>query len=271
MLTCEQSQRLFTPHLDGRLSPEERGALDSHLADCPVCRGRLEETRSIVRSLSLVKSPALPTDLGASIKRALVIERAALRERPRLTPFERVRRWVEPRLMPYAAGAFYSTLLFVLIFGALRQQMQVLRNLAEAERLAAGLPAHVTWVGGGGGFDVTRSLAPDISAARAPFGAESPTINPRGALAALTVSPAEGEPDDDDMIVVADVYSNGSASLAAVVEPPRNLRVLTELEDAFRRGPAFVPANLDRRPQTMRVVFVLQKMNVDDQQPAGSF
>ncbi len=69
------------------------------------------------------------------------------------------------------------------------------------------------------------------------------------------------------MIVVADVYGNGRASLAEVVEPPRNRRMVEELQDALRKNPAFVPASLDRRPQTMRVVFVLQKMNVGD----GSF
>ncbi|MBC7931166.1 MAG: hypothetical protein H7Z38_11445, partial [Rubrivivax sp.] len=104
--------------------------------------------------------------------------------------------------------------------------------------------------------------------ARAAITSESPTLNPRGALAALTLSPpSAGSPDDDDMIVVADVYSNGSASLAAVVEPPRNRRMIDEFQDALRKNPAFVPASLDRRPQTMRVVFVLQKMNV----PEGSY
>lgn len=271
MLTCEQSQRLFTPYLDGELSSGERGALGSHLAACPVCRARLEETRSLVRGLSLVVRPVPPPDLSASIKRSLVIERAALAERPRLSFSERVREWVAPRLMPYAAAAFYTTLLCLVIFGALRQQMVILRNVAELDRLQAGLPADAVGIDGNGGYDVTRSLAPDISAARSPFGSESPTINPRGALAALTVSPTDGAPEDDDMIVVADVYGNGSASLAAVVEPPRNMRALKQLDDALRKGPAFVPATLDRRPQTMRVVFVLQKMNVDEGRRSQSF
>jgi hypothetical protein len=61
------------------------------------------------------------------------------------------------------------------------------------------------------------------------------------------------------------VYGNGSASLAAVVEAPRNPRMLDELQDAFRKNPAFLPASLDRRPQTMRVVFALHKMNVPDE------
>ncbi|HVF49780.1 MAG TPA: hypothetical protein VNA19_06825, partial [Pyrinomonadaceae bacterium] len=118
----------------------------------------------------------------------------------------------------------------------------------------------------GGGYDVTKPLTPEnFAATRISFGPESPSINPRGALAALAWSPPTGQPGDDDMIVVADVYGNGRASLAAVVEPPRNPHMLDELEDALRKNAAFVPATLDRRPQTLRVVFVLQKMNIQDE------
>jgi hypothetical protein len=50
---------------------------------------------------------------------------------------------------------------------------------------------------------------------------QSPTLNPDGALAALSRAyarphPQAGYGDDDDMIVVTDVFSNGSASLADV-------------------------------------------------------
>jgi len=265
MMTCEESKKAFSPYLDGALSREAGDALGEHLVVCPVCRRELEETRSLMRSLSLVSRPAPPPDLAASITNALVIERAARRARPAIPLPERVLRWIEPRAMPYAFGVFYSLLLFVAVFGALRQPMRLLRNLAEAERLEAGLPPNGTWVDG---FDVTRPLSPELhaAAARAPFSVESPTLDPRGALARLALTqPSSVNPDDDDMIVVADVYGNGRASLAAVVEPPRNPRMLDDLQDAFRKNPAFVPASLDRRPQTMRVVFVLQKMNVPDE------
>ena len=268
-MTCDESLRVFSLYLDGELAREMCAALDEHLGVCPPCRHQLEQTRSIIRGLSLVSRPATPHDLTASIGNALSIERAARRARPALPLPERVMRWLEPRLMPYAVGAFYSALLFVAVFGALRSQFQILRNLAAAQRLEAALPYTVTWVDGGsgdGGYDVTRPVSPELYAAgRSLYAAESPTLNPRGALAQLAwAPPSSGRPDDDDMIVVADVYGNGSASLAAVVEPPRNPRMLDELQDAFRRNPAFVPASLDRRPQTMRVVFVLQKMNVPD-------
>jgi hypothetical protein len=266
MMTCLESQKAFTPYLDGVLNREASAALGEHVGVCPVCRQELEETRAIVRGLSLLARPVPPVNLSASIRDALIIERAARNASPRLSHAERVTRWLGVRLMPYSVGAVYSVVLFVAVFGGLRQQLKVLRNLAEAQALESGQPYSVTWIDGRGGYDVTRPLSPDLAAAaRAAFGPESPTLNPRGALAALTLAPPrEGQPDDDDMIVVADVYGNGSASLAEVVEPPRNRHMIDELQDALRKSPAFVPASLDRRPQTMRVVFVLQKMNVAD-------
>ena len=265
MMTCEESQKAFSPYLDGVLAREACDALDEHVGVCPVCRHRLSDTRDVVRTLSLVSRPAPPAGLAASIRAALTIERAARGANPPLPLHERVARWVGPRVMPYAVGALYSVVLFVAVFGALRQQLRILRNLAEEQALESGQYS-VTWVDGRGGYDVTRPLSPDLSvAARAQFTSESPTINPRGALAALTLSPPSARrPDDDDMIVVADVYSNGSASLAEVVAPPRNRHAVDELQEALRQNPAFVPASLDRRPQTMRVVFVLQKMNVPE-------
>ncbi len=264
MMTCEESTRAFSPYLDGELTHDESLAFDEHLDVCPVCRVGLEQTRSLIRGLSLIERPAPPPQLVASINGALSAERAARRALPSLPLNERIARWLQPHVMPYTVSAFYSLLLFFAVFGALKNQMMALRNMVDAERLQVEVPYRVTWVNGV--YGVTRMVSPEANAAlRSQFAGESPTLNPSGALAALATSPSSGSlPDDDDMIVIADVYGNGSASLAAVVEPPRNRRVLTDLEDAFRKNPAFVPASLDQRPQTMRVVFVLQKMNVGD-------
>lgn len=266
MIRCEESQKALSPYLDGALGREQCDALDEHLGVCPICRAQIEEMRATVRALSLVTRPAPPANLSNSITQAIIIERAARRASPSLSISARLSQWIGPRVMPYAFGALYSMLLFVGVFGALRSQFQILRNLAAAQALENSQPYSVTWINADGQYDVTRSLSPDLAvAARTNFTTESPTLNPRGALAALTLSPpSAGRPDDDDMVVVADVYGNGNASLAAVVEPPRNRRMIDEFQEALRKNPAFVPASLDRRPQTMRVVFVLQKMNVPE-------
>jgi len=67
------------------------------------------------------------------------------------------------------------------------------------------------------------------------------------------------------MVIVADVFTNGSASLANVMHAPRDRRVLEDFERALRQNAAFVPAALDRRPETMRVVFSVQRVDVREQ------
>src|SRR5215203_574480 len=154
MKTCSESQKAFSPYLDGALSREAGAALAEHLGACPVCRHQLEETRALVRGLSLMTRPSPPPGLSASIRDALVIERAARVATPRLTPAERVTRWLGARLMPYSVGAVYSAVLFVAVFGGLRQQFIILRNLAEAQALENG--QSVVWIDGREGYDVTR-------------------------------------------------------------------------------------------------------------------
>jgi hypothetical protein len=118
------------------------------------------------------------------------------------------------------------------------------------------------------GYDLNQPVtSEDFSARRAPFAEQSPSLNPGGALAALTGSYAHphtnvNQATSDDMIVVADVFSNGAASLADVVQAPRDRRMLADFEVALRQSAAFVPASLDRRPDTMRVVFTVQKVDV---------
>ncbi|HEY0079276.1 MAG TPA: zf-HC2 domain-containing protein [Pyrinomonadaceae bacterium] len=262
-MNCEETEKLFSPYLDGDLPGGASLAAETHLGQCPACRARLDEMRSIVRGLALLERPALPPGFNAAINDALLIERAARPSRPALSPVALVLRWLEPRVMPYTVGALASLILFVTVLSAIRPQIAAFRDLAAS---AARSAQDITIEDGEpGGYDVRKPLTPEnFAATRLAYAAESPSINPNGALARLAWSPPSGSPGDDDMIVVADVYGNGRASLAAVVEPPRNPHALDDLEDALRKNAAFVPASLDRRPQTMRVVFVLQKMNVQE-------
>ncbi len=263
-MTCEETQKNLTAYLDGRLMLPERATTDAHLASCPVCRGQLAQTRLLVRALARLERPALPSGLTARINDALLIERAARATQPPLPFHERIVRWLQPRVMPYTVGALASLLLFIAVSSALRPQFLVLRELARAARASDDAAVLETsepgliWIDGAG-FDVTQ---PVLAASRKPFGVESPSLNPRGALAALVRTPGRGGDDDDDTVIVANVFSNGSAALAEVVQPPRNPRMLGEVRDALRKTPAFVPAALDQRPQTMRVVLSLSRVSI---------
>lgn len=117
------------------------------------------------------------------------------------------------------------------------------------------------------GYDITEPISPENYAAlRTPYNSESPSLNPGGALATLgwqvdRVSNANSA-DDDGMVIVADVFTNGSASMAEVMQAPRDHRVLEDFNRALRKNAAFVPAALDHRPETMRVVFSVQRVDV---------
>jgi hypothetical protein len=269
MLSCEEIQQELSLYLDDELTLPARASADEHLQRCPVCRAQLAELRLITRGLSQLARPAAPPELISSINDALMIEAAARLRQPRLPFNVRLAAWLRPRLMPYTVGSLASILLFVGMLAALRTSMTTFRDWDKASRQSDQAAYRIIEVTGvDKGYDLTKPVAPDAFAAmRAPYAIESPSLNPRGALAALTRSQLHThEQEDDDMVVVTDVFSNGSASLAGVVQPPRNRRMLDEFQAALRQNAAFVPASYDRRPETMRVVFIVQKVKVNEQE-----
>ncbi len=239
----------MSAYLDGRLAGAARAVVGAHLECCPVCRLHLAELRAVVRGLGQLERPQPPAVLTAAISDALMIERAARQQKPPLPFGLRVERWVRPRVMPYTIGALTSILLFMAVTSALRPHVKLLRELARAHR---------------GDADEVRVMILPIPGQPNDLKGLMPSLNPNGALAKLVRTPSAGAADDDDMAIVADVFSNGNASLAEVVQTPRNRHMLYEVEAALRQTPAFVPASLDQRPQTMRVVLSLSKVNVPD-------
>jgi hypothetical protein len=263
-MSCEETRQTLSLYLDDCVSLPARVAIDEHLDRCPVCRAEAADLRSLTRKLSLMSRPKPPAELADSISDLLTIEAAARRQGPRPSWGRRILRFVEPRLMPYSVGSFASVILFTLMLSALRPHFVALR---EAALQSSSGPIFV--MRPQPGYDLYSPE--DFARSRAPFAEQSPTLNPGSALAALSRAYARTHPsyfrsDDDDMIVVTDVFSNGSASLAEVVQPPRDKRMLDEFESALRQDAPFVPASYDRRPDTMRVVISLgQKVEVDDQ------
>jgi hypothetical protein len=262
-MLCEETKQSLSLYIDDCVSLPTRVAIDEHLDRCPVCRDEVAHLRSLRRRLSSLSRPTPPFDLVSTITDALMIEAAARRQAPNPSRTYRIARFLQPRVMPYTVGSFASVILFALMFAALRPHFVALREAAiqSSGVVVLRTPSIV--------YDLNKPVTPeDFAASRAPFAEQSPSLNPGGALAALTRAYSRPHPDSyqdsDDMIVVTDVFSNGAASLADVVQAPRNKRMLDEFESALRQDAAFVPASLDRRPDTMRVVFAVQKVDVDD-------
>jgi len=136
-----------------------------------------------------------------------MIEAAAQRKQQRKPLFSAILSWVQPRVMPYSVGAFASLLLFVGIIAALRPHLRALRDAELANRVSDGRYILANATSEGFYLDITRPVSPKgLAAVRAPLVCvESPSLNPRGALAALTMAPSHHHEGDDDMVVVTDV------------------------------------------------------------------
>lgn len=263
-MLCEETRQSLSQYVDDCVSLPARVAIDEHLDRCPVCRDEAIELRSLRRSLSLLTPPTPPSDLAVTISNALAIEAAARRQQPDPSLAHRIKRFVEPWVMPYSAGSFASVIMFFLMFTALRPHFVALREAAAQQRDSVFVIETVD-----GYYDLYKPVTgAGLAAERAPFAVESPTLDPDGALAALTISHASPhanlDGETDDMIVGINVFRNGVASLSDVVQPPRDKRLLDEFESALRQNAAFVKASLDGRPDTMRVVFAVQKVDVDE-------
>ena len=265
IMSCVKFKESLSPYLDGQLPASLRSACDQHLVGCPLCRSELAAARSILRGLRDFAVPAVPAGLADAINRRMMIEAAAQRKQQRKPLFSAILSWVRPRVMPYSIGAFASLLLFVGIIAALRPHLRALHDAELAIRVSDGRYILANATSEGFYLDITRPVSPKgLAAVRAPFGVESPSLNPRGALAALTMAPSHHHEGDDDMVVITDVFTDGRASLADVVQAPRDKQILSEFQDALRENAAFVPASYDQRPQTLRVVFVFQKVDVKE-------
>jgi Putative zinc-finger len=261
---CDEIQESLSLYSDDGLETEARANCYRHLEVCPVCRARLAELRSLKRALAVLPRAKPPVDLVPAINQSLRAAGANGGKQYARTFGDLVSKWLEPVVARYAFSSVASIILFAAVFAALRPQMIALHEAAQAlDRIAMAEPADLF----APAYDISKPISPESYAAlRTPYNAESPSLNPRGSLALLAF-PYEGRntrQHDDDMVVVADVFSNGAASLADVMQAPRNRRLLDEFQKALRQDAAFVPAQLDRRPETMRVVFSVQRVDVHD-------
>lgn len=260
-MKCSETKFDLAFYADGNLSETAAASVREHLQVCPLCRQSYAETVEMQNALRRMRRPEIPAGLARSIKDAAITERRRSQSAWFSFPTD-VREWIEMRLMPYGVGVLASLVIGFTFLGMLFSKI-VVRN----ERASTG-PTTVMLASNSNpyGIEEPSVITPaDYARTRLAVAGESPSVNPNGALVALTKTLVRGDMKDDEVVVVADVFGNGLAKIAEVVEPSRDRRAVEELEKALATDPAyapFVPSTLENRPDSMRVILRFQRVNV---------
>ncbi len=260
-MKCSDLQFNLSLYADAVLDEEETRDVAKHLDLCPLCRQSLAELRDIRFGLGQIRRPEIPSDFRNALRSAIDAE---IRNRQhKWLPFSApVREWLQMRFMPYSVGVFSSVVIALIFLTMMFSKVGPFTGLGGAGDPSAMLasdrhPSHAQSPSDIAQLDYARS--------RSDFASESPSVNPQGALIALTKSLVRGGMKDDEVVVVADVFGNGLAQIAEVIEPSRNRQAVGELEKALDSDPAlapFVAAGMENRPDSMRVVLKFQNVNV---------
>jgi len=244
-MRCEEVQNLIAIEPDGALLDGESVLLNQHLLVCPLCRQERDDIRNLARDLRMMSRPTISQENLFSL-RAVVSQQLGAPGGFWLSDDKRP--WTQAWLMPSGLGTFATVLLalgFVWLLSVSPMEVDNTTNFAYTT------------------YEEPTQLA--YAGQRSDVGKESPSINPHGALVALTNSLVRGEMNDDEVVVVAEVFGNGLAQIDEVVEPSKNRRAVGELDRALKSDPKFapfVPADLDQRPDSVKVVLKIQNVNV---------
>lgn len=270
-MKCSEIQFELSLYADGALDGAANDNVRSHLDVCPVCREHLSELVAVKAGLRQSVRPLMSSALHRTMRSAVVAEARRQSRASSLLPPD-VREWLQLRVMPYGVGAFASVLL------GLGFLTMMFSGSFRPDPFSAKSPDRQTTVMLASAFDPYRISSPDgispsdFARSRMSVAGESPSVNPQGALIAMTKSFMRGEMRDEEVVVVADVFGNGLARISEVVEPARDHRVIEELQKALETDPAyapFIPSSVENRPEIVRVVFRLQSVNVSTRDRRG--
>lgn len=264
-MTCEDLKFELSFYLEDELTADERLAVEDHLSACPLCRAELAEYRDLSNQFKTVGTPQISSDMVTSIQRSLRTELVIASREPELSFSEKLQNWLRPKLVPYGVGTFASLIFFVLL------TIGMMTPLSDPREDAPVLLVN--------GLDMNNEntiRAFEYANERTDVRQESPSLNPDGALiaAASAMTRTRRGNRSSEIVVVADVFSNGIARISEVVQPSPDERTMRELERAMEQevstSPAFVPAQLDKRSDVVQIVLKIHEVNVssDERKPA---
>lgn len=235
-----------------------------HLGVCPLCRQKVAEYREMRFALSAIKRPAAPAELSAKLQS--IAAAAATPDMFSFPVFEN--KWWRLRPLPLAAGVAATLIIglglfnFVLNgarFAPARDNARTAGDRADGSVMLASARSAASSEAG-------PISASEYARSRMSVAGQSPSINPQGALANLARTFASGKSKTEELVVVANVFGNGLAEITTVVEPSEDSQLIAELRQALDKGegePPFVPASMDGRADTMRIVLKFRNVTVN--------
>lgn len=262
-MKCSDIHSKVSLYTDDFLNMGARSAFEDHLTVCPLCRERVDEIQVLKANLRQFARPEIPSSVSNRIRLAV---RNDIRSGRSMGFTSVTNEWIQMRLMPLGVGIMAS---FVIGLSFLTMLFSGSRAISEYAVKSNVPDTHIMLAANRNPFsaDGSENITPaDYARTRMSVAGESPSINPQGALIELSRSLVRSGMKNGEVVVVADVFSNGLAQIAEVVEPPRNVSAVVDLEKAFDADVAnapFVPASLDSRSDSVRVVLKFQSVEVN--------
>ncbi len=192
-MKCEELQFNLSLYADNDLAADEQSILDEHLLQCPPCRVRFSELKSLRNDLLQMSQPEMPGDLLYSVRSAVANQLLANQPRNWFNLSDDWNEWLQFKLMPYSVGTALSIFLLVAFVISFNSTQESATKVIETARINSNRTVTV--------IDPNRYLAKDVpvisneelAALRTPVSSESPSLNTRGALLSLTNSLVGGK------------------------------------------------------------------------------
>jgi len=266
-MKCKDIQYDLALYSEDVLSPELASAIESHFESCPICRAKNACNREIRNDLRFARRPQMPDVLARSLRTAVSNEIRTGRRSVSWASTE-IGEWFQMRLMPYAVGVLASISVGLSVLTIMFSNTRTAGDEMAGPRPASS-DTSILLAGNRGPFASNTGdqviYPADYARTRTAVSGESPSLNPQGALVAMTGSFVKKNMSGDGVVVVADVFSNGLAQIKEVIDPSRDRKAISDLEkalDADLGNAPFLPASLDNRSDSVRVVLRFQSVDV---------
>ncbi len=262
-MKCESLQFNLPLYHDDVLSDDERTEIDRHLPSCPLCRLKLEEYRTIKGDFRMAEKINIPGNLLESVRKSVKSQLEAptikIGPEPGLTFWEKINHW----MMPYSVGTAAALLIAFVLLTNLVSTKNAADELVQNERSKDDT---AILLAKSDNPTIQEDLGIPGKYTSLALGGNTPRVNPAGALFAVTKSVVRGEMEDDEVVLVADVFGNGLAKINQFIKPPYNRGAKREIEKAFQTDPEkapFLPPKLEKNSKAIRVVLKIQRVDVN--------